>query len=228
MRRETLPIGDDDEPGPEGGAASGAATDASIDHSDDEDEDANDEEDDIHGYGKKRRDEEFTRLAEQFAERKEAIGGIMNKVLDDLSTVLKAFHALPMPTLDLAASASRANTMSSTASNTSKASSSPAQGLYFGQTSSPRSPFSPSNVGTSFPPRGAAFPADTSFATPGPPPPTLAPPVSSAAGPRILGPITTAAPPRGTSPKIIAEAQHVESPIDIHHIQSAFRGAMVG
>ncbi|KIK96378.1 hypothetical protein PAXRUDRAFT_32414 [Paxillus rubicundulus Ve08.2h10] len=81
MKRETLPIGDDDEPGPEGGAASGAATDASIDHSDDGDDDADDEEDNIHGYGKKRRDEEFARLAEQFAERKEAIGGIMNKVV---------------------------------------------------------------------------------------------------------------------------------------------------
>ena len=83
-RHQTLLVGDEDpeEHEPEGGASTGAAvSEISTDHSDGEDEDEDEEdEDDIHGYGKRRRDEEFSRLAEQFAQRKTAIGGIMNKV----------------------------------------------------------------------------------------------------------------------------------------------------
>jgi len=81
-------------------------------------------------FGKKKREEEFTRLAERFEKRKVAIDSVMDKVcyfvvychtpnltiaqLDNLSTALKAFHALPTPELDL--TSSRTNTM---ASNTS-------------------------------------------------------------------------------------------------------------
>ncbi|KAF9225463.1 hypothetical protein BS17DRAFT_600338 [Gyrodon lividus] len=226
-RGETLPVGDDDKPEYEGGVADGAVTDASIDHFDDEGDEADDEEDDIHGYGKKRRDEEFARLAEQFAERKEAIGGIMN-TLDDLSAALKAFHALPTPILDLATPTSRTNTMSSTASNTSKASSSPPHGLYFGQPSSPLSSFSPSHVGTSFSPLGATFSAGTSFS---PPPPSTLAPLVLPVEPRVLPElelVTTASLPQATSPKIIAEARNVQSPIDTHLAQSVFRGAVSG
>ena len=63
-----MPFGDE-EPGkdkPEGGATGRAVSEISTDHSGGEGEDEADE-DDIHGYGKRRRDEEFARLAEQFA-----------------------------------------------------------------------------------------------------------------------------------------------------------------
>lgn len=85
-RGQTLLVGDEEpeEHEPESGAGTGIAiSDISTDHSDGEDEDEdeeNEDEDDIHGYGKRRRDEEFARLAEQFAQRRAAIGGIMNKV----------------------------------------------------------------------------------------------------------------------------------------------------
>ncbi|KAG1783518.1 hypothetical protein EV702DRAFT_1190538 [Suillus placidus] len=72
-----------------------------------EDSDGNDE-----VFGKRKREEEFTRLAERFAERKVSIDAVMNK-LDNLSSALKTFHALPTPVLDLASS--RTNTMSSNA-----------------------------------------------------------------------------------------------------------------
>ena len=80
-RGQTLPIGDEEpeEQEPEGGATGRAVSEISTDHSDGEGDDEDDE-DDIRGYGKRRRDEEFARLAEQFAQRKTAIGGIMNKV----------------------------------------------------------------------------------------------------------------------------------------------------
>ena len=80
-RGQTLPIGDEEpeEHEPASGATGRAASEVSTDHSDGEGEDEDDE-DDIHGYGRRRRDEEFARLAEQFAQRKTAIGGIMNKV----------------------------------------------------------------------------------------------------------------------------------------------------
>ncbi|KAG1795762.1 uncharacterized protein HD556DRAFT_1442085 [Suillus plorans] len=73
-----------------------------------EDSDDNDE-----VFGKRKRDEEFTGLAERFAERKVSIDAVMNK-LGDLSSTLKAFHALPIPVLDIAST--RTNTMSSDAS----------------------------------------------------------------------------------------------------------------
>ncbi|KAG1813305.1 uncharacterized protein BJ212DRAFT_1482759 [Suillus subaureus] len=60
-----------------------------------EDSDDNDE-----VFGKRKREEQFTRLAERFAERKVSIDAVMNK-LDNLSSALKAFHALPTPVLDL-------------------------------------------------------------------------------------------------------------------------------
>ncbi|KAG2156634.1 uncharacterized protein EDB93DRAFT_923974 [Suillus bovinus] len=75
-----------------------------------EDSDQNDE-----VFGKKKRDEEFTRLAERFEERKVSIDTVMTK-LDNLSSALKAFHALPIPALDVASS--RNNTVSSYASLT--------------------------------------------------------------------------------------------------------------
>ncbi|KAG1762923.1 hypothetical protein EDD22DRAFT_735535, partial [Suillus occidentalis] len=61
-------------------------------------------------FGKRTREEEFTRLAERFAEKKVSIDAVMNK-LDNLSSALKTFHALPTPVLDLASS--RTNTTSS-------------------------------------------------------------------------------------------------------------------
>ncbi|KAG0707474.1 hypothetical protein DFH29DRAFT_627055 [Suillus ampliporus] len=60
-------------------------------------------------FGRRKREEEFTRLAERFAERKVAIDSVMDK-LDNLSSALKTFHALPTPVLDFASS--RTNTMS--------------------------------------------------------------------------------------------------------------------
>ncbi|KAG2155576.1 hypothetical protein DEU56DRAFT_314453 [Suillus clintonianus] len=69
-----------------------------------EDSDDHDE-----GFGKKKREEEFTRLAERFAERNGSIDAVMNK-LDNLSSALKTFHALPTPVLDFASS--RTNTTS--------------------------------------------------------------------------------------------------------------------
>ncbi|KAG2367788.1 hypothetical protein BDR07DRAFT_1372698 [Suillus spraguei] len=61
-------------------------------------------------FRKRKREGEFTRLAERFAERKVSIDAVMNK-LDNLSSALKTFHALPTPVLDLGSS--RASTMSS-------------------------------------------------------------------------------------------------------------------
>jgi hypothetical protein len=70
-------------------------------------------------FGKRKREEEFTRLAERFAKRKVVIDSVMDKVcrfavhyasltlflqLDNLSNALKAFHALPTPELDLGSS----------------------------------------------------------------------------------------------------------------------------
>lgn len=72
-----------------------------------EDSDDNDE-----VFGKRTREQEFTRLAERFAEKKVSIDAVMNK-LDNLSSALKTFHALPTPVLDLASS--RTNTTSSNA-----------------------------------------------------------------------------------------------------------------
>lgn len=63
-------------------------------------------------FRKRKREGEFTRLAERFAERKVSIDAVMNK-LDNLSSALKTFHALPTPVLDLGSS--RASTMSSNA-----------------------------------------------------------------------------------------------------------------
>ncbi|KAJ8597637.1 hypothetical protein M405DRAFT_855571 [Rhizopogon salebrosus TDB-379] len=54
-------------------------------------------------FGKRKREEEFTRLAERFAKRKVVIDSVMDK-LDNLSNALKAFHALPTPELDLGSS----------------------------------------------------------------------------------------------------------------------------
>ncbi|KAG1885484.1 hypothetical protein F4604DRAFT_1676043 [Suillus subluteus] len=54
-----------------------------------EDSDDNDE-----VFGKRKREEQFTRLAERFADRKVSMDAVMNK-LDNLSSALKAFHALP-------------------------------------------------------------------------------------------------------------------------------------
>ncbi|KAG1757167.1 hypothetical protein EDB19DRAFT_15625 [Suillus lakei] len=78
--------------------------DESDEATDGEESDDNDE-----VFGKRKREEEFTRLAERFAERKVSIDSVMNK-LDNLSSALKTFHALPTPVLDLASS--RTSTMS--------------------------------------------------------------------------------------------------------------------
>ncbi|KAH7917714.1 hypothetical protein BV22DRAFT_1135181 [Leucogyrophana mollusca] len=98
---------------------------------DDEDEGDGDGDSEYEDSGpeKRKREEEFAQLSERFAERKDAIGSIMNK-LDDLSVALKTFHALPTPTVDLTqGSSSRSNTVSS---DTSALSSSP----HFAQTAS--------------------------------------------------------------------------------------------
>jgi hypothetical protein len=142
--------------------------------------------------------------------------------LDDLSTALKAFHALPTPILDLATS--RANT---TSSASSKISSSPPHTLYFGQPSSPLPSFPPPHVGTSFSRPHATFsPAAPSSPPPVLPLPTLAIPSSTVglsipAGP---GPATTPVLPRAISSKILVDAQHVDSPVDMHPTQSIFSG----
>ncbi|KAL4070633.1 hypothetical protein J3A83DRAFT_4068727, partial [Scleroderma citrinum] len=63
--------------------------------------DMKDEDDDnAEGFAKRRRDEDFAKLADQFTERKVAIARIMDK-LGELSGALKAFHALPTPHMDL-------------------------------------------------------------------------------------------------------------------------------
>ncbi|TFK56737.1 hypothetical protein OE88DRAFT_1650173 [Heliocybe sulcata] len=56
--------------------------------------------------GKKARDQDFDKLADRFAGRKEAINEIMNK-LDQLSQAVTQFHALREPSIDFS---SRANT----------------------------------------------------------------------------------------------------------------------
>lgn len=71
MRGATMPVGDDDEPPQRVRSVDGAVTDSS---SEDEDED------DAEGFAKRRRDEDFSKLADQFTERKIAITRIMNKV----------------------------------------------------------------------------------------------------------------------------------------------------
>ena len=63
-----MPIGDDDEPPSQSRGADGDPS------SEDEDED------DSEGFSKRKRDEDFARLADQFSERKAAITRIMSKV----------------------------------------------------------------------------------------------------------------------------------------------------
>ncbi|KAI6031487.1 hypothetical protein BKA83DRAFT_4201074 [Pisolithus microcarpus] len=111
-RGETIPVGYDDEPLASGTGESGGGN---ITDTTSESED----EDEAGVLAKRRRDEEFAKLADQFAERKVAIARIMHK-LDDLSDALKAFHALPTPAMDLGSmGASRTNTLSSIASDSS-------------------------------------------------------------------------------------------------------------
>jgi len=71
MKGATMPVGDDDEPPQQVRSADGAVTDSS---SEDEDKD------DAKGFAKRRRDEDFAKLADQFTERKIAIARIMGKV----------------------------------------------------------------------------------------------------------------------------------------------------
>ncbi|KAL4063666.1 hypothetical protein V8B97DRAFT_2011365 [Scleroderma yunnanense] len=107
MRGATIPVGDDDEPPPQPRGPDGGVTDTS---SEDEDDD------NAEGFAKRRRDEDFAKLADQFTERKVAIARIMDK-LGELSGALKAFHALPTPHMDLGPiSTSRTNTISSVTS----------------------------------------------------------------------------------------------------------------
>ncbi|KAG8219519.1 hypothetical protein J3R82DRAFT_469 [Butyriboletus roseoflavus] len=211
-RGQTLPVGDEEpeEHEPESGATGGTVSEISTDHSDGEDDDEEDE-DDIHGYCKKRRDEEFARLAEQFAQRKAAIGGIMNK-LDDLSTALKTFHALPPPLFDLAISPSRTNTMSSAPSNVSAPSSPAPFHVYPGRSSSPFSSISPSQAIYSI------TPPTVSLSPPIPPISTLAPPMSSehSSDPSGIKHIVPPVLPRAALPTIIPGAPHVESPADLN------------
>ena len=82
------------------------------DDDDDEDNAAVDSDDEpTEISGTRAREEEFAKLSEQFAERKNAIDAVMQ--LDDLSLALNSFHALPTPTLNLS---SRSNTVSTEAS----------------------------------------------------------------------------------------------------------------
>ncbi|OJA19540.1 putative protein 17 [Rhizopogon vesiculosus] len=78
------------------------------DETDETEGDESDGDDEV--FGKRKREEEFTKLAERFAKRKVAIDSVMDK-LDNLSSALKTFHTLPTPQLDLASS--RTNTVSS-------------------------------------------------------------------------------------------------------------------
>ncbi|KAF8560046.1 hypothetical protein OG21DRAFT_20517 [Imleria badia] len=214
-RGQTLPIGDEEpeEHEPEGGATGAAVSEISTEHSEGEDDD--EDEDGIH---KKRRDEEFARLAEQFAQRKAAIGGIMNK-LDALSTALKTFHTLPPPLFDLAASPSRTDTMSSGPSNASAASSPPPLHMHSGRSSSPLSSISPSQAGL------PVTPPMVPLSPPIPPISTLAPPVSSGDPSAQPGLVPVVAPvlPHMALPTIIPGTPHVESPADMHHAQSIFQ-----
>ncbi|KAI6012466.1 hypothetical protein F5J12DRAFT_781412 [Pisolithus orientalis] len=163
VRGETIPVGDDDDPPAPGAGEMGGGniTDTTSDSED---------EDDASVFAKRRRDEEFAKLADQFAERKVAIARIMNK-LDDLSDALKAFHALQTPVMDLGSTgASRMDTFSSVASDATRTS-----------LSSP-------------PPQYTGFPR-----------PTLEPPHIPQ--------------PHG---KIVIDAQHVDSPVDMNPAQSVF------
>ena len=234
-RGQTLPIGDEEleEHEPETGAMGRAVSEISTDHSEGEDgvEDEDDE-DGTHGYGKKKRDEEFARLAEQFAQRKVAIGGIMNKVctstqacfptmtfpeqLDALSTALKTFHTLPPPLFDLAASPSRTDTMSSAPSNVSVGSSPPPLHIYSGGPSDPFLSISPSQAGL------PVTPPMVPLSPPVPPISTLAPPVSSD-DPSGSAPIVAPVLPQMALPTIIPGALHVESPADMDHTHSIFQ-----
>ncbi|KAG6380888.1 hypothetical protein JVT61DRAFT_5280 [Boletus reticuloceps] len=223
MRRgQTMPVGDEEpeEHEPESGVTGVTVSDISTDHSDGEDDDDDDDDEDgVHGYGKRRRDEEFARLAEQFAQRKAAIGGIMNK-LDALSTALKTFHTLPPPLFDLTLSPSRTNTMPSAPSNVSVASSPPPLHVYYDQPVSPLSSISPSQASHSVTP-----PTVSVSPPPVPPISTLASPVSSGdrSTPRGLAPLVTPTLPQVVLPTIIHGAPHVESPADMEHAQSMFR-----
>lgn len=91
-RGRTLPIGDEElEEHEPDGVPGVAASEISSEHSG-EDHDDDDDEDGIHG--KRRRDEEFTKLAEQFSQRKATIGGIMNKVRASRTSSIIAQHCL--------------------------------------------------------------------------------------------------------------------------------------
>ncbi|KAI6047930.1 hypothetical protein EDC04DRAFT_2620615 [Pisolithus marmoratus] len=114
-RGETIPVGDDDDqPAPGADEREGGNLTDTTSESEDEDE--------AGVFAKRRRDEEFAKLADQFAERKVAIARIMNK-LDGLSDALKAFHALPTPIMDLGPmNASRTDTLNSLASDATRTS----------------------------------------------------------------------------------------------------------
>ena len=187
-RGPTMPIGDDDEPPSQSRGADGDPS------SEDEDED------DSEGFSKRKRDEDFAKLADQFSERKAAITRIMSKVkyfdpselwpnvmhgmqLDDLSTALKAFHAHPTPHMDLGPkNTSRANTISSVTSGATNASSPPPHHTRFFQT---------------------AATSNTAHVRP-----TLA---------------SVSSKPPQPPDNLISDAQHVDSPLDMHPTQSVFK-----
>ncbi|KAF9270622.1 hypothetical protein L218DRAFT_1072015 [Marasmius fiardii PR-910] len=86
----------------------------------------------------KEREEEFTRLADQFEGRKEGINEIMLK-LDDLSQALTEFHALQEPKLNVNISPSRQNSVP-----IGSATSSPAMSMdHARSTFTPRPPLTP-------------------------------------------------------------------------------------
>ncbi|KAG9314063.1 hypothetical protein JVU11DRAFT_4842 [Chiua virens] len=214
----TLPVGDEEpeERGPESGHPGGAFSEISTDHSDGEDED---DEDDIFGNGKRRRDEEFARLAEQFAQRKTAIGGIMDK-LDDLSTALKTFHALPPPLFDFATSPSRGETISSLPSNASGASSLPPLHVY------PRRVIVSASVRLSISNWDADHSAiGTSLSSGSTNIDSGAYTVLGRSG-SPMEPVIAPILPRTTVPTIIPGAPQVESPVDMPLAQSIFHGAL--
>ncbi|KAN0100323.1 hypothetical protein V8E55_000307 [Tylopilus felleus] len=214
-RGRTLPIGDEElEEHEPDGVPGVAASEISSEHSG-EDHDDDDDEDGIHG--KRRRDEEFAKLAEQFSQRKATIGGIMNK-LDALSTALKTFHTIPPPLFDLAVSPTRTDTMSSAPSNVSAASSPSPPHVHPGRPSS-FSSISPS------PAAHPVTPPLVSLSPPVPPISTLAPPESSEKtnAPPELSPIVAPVLPKMAFPTIIPGAPHAESPADMDHVQSIFQ-----
>ena len=140
------------------------------------------------------------------------------KQLDALSTALKTFHTLPPPLFDLAMPPSRADTMSSVASNVSAISSPPPLHVYPGRPSSSLSFVTPSQAGNPVTPPASLPP-------PVPPISTLAPPVSSGAlgaPPGLAIMIAPVLPPTAL-PTIIPGTPHVESPADMYPAQSVFR-----